>query len=958
MSVAPALADRAPSLDDAREVLRATFGHADFRGLQAGVIGEVLAGRNALAVLPTGGGKSMCYQVPALLTPGVALVVSPLIALMSDQVAALRQAGVAAARLDSNISPDERRRAWDGLEDGSLDLIYMSPEGLMQPATLERLGAAHVSLIAIDEAHCVSQWGHDFRPDYRMLGRLADVFPHAPRLAVTATADARTRADIRHELRLEDAAEFVDSFARPNLALSAERKTGGPKATHERVMELVRARPGRSGIVYAGSRDGTERLAAALRDQGAPAVAYHAGLDKDVRARRLTAFLEADEAVMVATIAFGMGIDKPDVRYVIHADPPASIEAYWQEVGRAGRDGEPAEGITLYGAGDMAWALRRIDEREAPGEVKAVQAGKARRFYAMLDGSGCRPAAVRRYFGEAQVEPCGACDGCTAPPKLMDATVLAQKALSAVHRMGGRFGRGRLVDHLLGRTKEVQASEKALPTWGIGGELPVSGWRDLIEQLLFDGLLQEDPNDGRPLVTLGDSAAVRAVYRGERKVSLKEAALTDRSRRSARTAGGGGAPRAQLGAATELGEADRHCAMEQVLELAHVAGKRIARQVHQRVAREARCRPHAGIARQPLEHALADDDQVFEPLAQRRHANLDDVEAVIQVLAELARLHFGAEVLVRRAQQPHVDRQLGDGTDRPHRALLNRAQQLALHRQRKVADLVEEQRAAVGRLKEAFAVVVGAGERALAIAKELGFEQLLRDGAAVDWHEGHRAAHAHFVNGARHQFLAGSRFAADQHRRHAARHFLDQRAHLLHRHRMPRHAAKGCAHRRRWRRGGGGARRPGGRRGAMLRRQARRIDRRATAAAAAERRSDDAAELLQIDRLRQIVVGTGTQGIDRVLRRPVRGDDDRLLAPAALLEPLQYVEAGAVGQPHVGDDGAVGAVLQVQQRVLHGAGGVEVVAFAQQRQLVERAQIGFIVDDEQAEVRCSGHGVR
>ena len=553
-SLSPARPSTPPSLDDARGVLRETFGHPDFRGLQAGVIGEVLAGRSALAVLPTGGGKSMCYQVPALLLEGVTLVVSPLIALMADQVAALRQAGVAAARLDSAISPEERRKAWDALGGGELDLVYMSPEGLMQPATLERLSARGIALAAIDEAHCVSQWGHDFRPEYRTLGRLAQVFPHAPRLAVTATADARTRADIRAELQLEDAAEFVDSFARPNLALNAERKTGGPKPTHARVQELVRARPGRSGVVYAGSRDGTERLAQALRDEGAPAVAYHAGLDKDVRARRLTAFLEADEAVMVATIAFGMGIDKPDVRFVIHADPPASIEAYWQEVGRAGRDGEPAEGITLFGASDLSWALRRIDEREVTGDVKAVQVAKARRLYAMLDGATCRAAAVRRYFGEEGAAPCGVCDVCRHPPAMANATTAAQKALSAVHRMGGRFGRGRLVDHLLGRTKDVAPQEKALPTFGIGGELPVSGWRDLIEQLLFDGLLAEDPNDGRPLVTLGDPAAVRAVYRGEREVKLREAAMSEPGRRVARP---GQAPRAQLGTGVELPEDDR-----------------------------------------------------------------------------------------------------------------------------------------------------------------------------------------------------------------------------------------------------------------------------------------------------------------------------------------------------------------------------------------------------------------
>ena len=378
-------------LDAAREVLRRTFGHAEFRGLQAGVIGEALAGRSAMAVLPTGGGKSLCYQIPSLIRPGLGLVVSPLIALMADQVAALQQAGVAAARLDSNATLDERSETWRRIGEGTLDLLYMSPEGLMQGPTLDRLSSRPLALVAIDEAHCVSQWGHDFRPEYRSLGRLVEVFPNVPRLAVTATADARTRDDIRSELRLQDAREFVDSFARPELQLSAERKAG---SSPSRVQQLVEARPGVSGVIYAGSRAKTEDLAQRLSALGVPALAYHAGLDKSVRHDRLTKFLEADAAVMVATIAFGMGIDKPDVRYVIHADPPASIEAYWQEVGRAGRDGQPAEGITLYGASDIAWALRRINEREVAPEVKAVQVRKARQLYAMLDGLGCRAAAL------------------------------------------------------------------------------------------------------------------------------------------------------------------------------------------------------------------------------------------------------------------------------------------------------------------------------------------------------------------------------------------------------------------------------------------------------------------------------------------------------------------------------------------------------------------------------------
>ncbi|MGH6970357.1 MAG: RecQ family ATP-dependent DNA helicase, partial [Caulobacteraceae bacterium] len=494
-----------------REVLREVFGHADVRGDQGEIIAELRAGRSALAVLPTGGGKSLCYQIPALMLDGLTLVVSPLIALMSDQVEALRQAGVAAARIDSNLEPAQREAAWRSVEAGETKLLYLAPEGLAGEAVLRRLAGRPVSLVAIDEAHCVSQWGHDFRPDYRALGRLADVFPGAPRLALTATADARTRADIRTQLRLGEAREFVASFARPELALAAERRGG-----RDRVGELVAARTGRSGIVYAGTRNGSEEIAADLAARGVRAKAYHAGLPRQERTERLAWFQGEDEAVMAATIAFGMGIDKPDVRFVIHADPPDSIEAYWQEVGRAGRDGAPAEGITLYGASDMSWSLRRMALRELSEEVRQAQIRKLRQLYAMLDGLSCRAAAVRAYFGEEDAAPCGVCDLCMRQPKGVDASEAAQKALSAVHRLGGRYGRGRLVDHLMGKTKAPSVEEAGLSTFGIGRELTVAAWRGLIDRLLFEGLLVEDFNDGRPLIGLGPAEAVRAVYRGER----------------------------------------------------------------------------------------------------------------------------------------------------------------------------------------------------------------------------------------------------------------------------------------------------------------------------------------------------------------------------------------------------------------------------------------------------------
>lgn len=512
----------AAGMDDAREILHRVWGHTDFRGLQADVVGEILAGRDVLAVLPTGGGKSVCYQIPAILRPGLGLVVSPLIALMTDQVEALKQQGVAAARLDSGVSMDDRSAIWRAARAGELDLLYVSPEGLAQPHLIDRLHELPLSLIAIDEAHCVSQWGHDFRPDYRTLGKLAELFPGVPRIAVTATADARTRDDIVRSLRLDAAEVFVDSFARPNLQLSAVRKENASRArTDAAVIDLVRQRRGKSGVVYCGSRDGCDRVAQALRDAGTNAIAYHAGMGTDDRDKRLARFLAEDGAVMVATIAFGMGVDKADVRFVIHADPPGSLEAYWQEIGRAGRDGEPAEGITLYGPSDIAWALKRLDGRPMAEEVKQVQVSKARRLFAMLDGAVCRPQAVRRYFGETDAGVCGVCDVCTDPPALYDATVQAQKALAAVQRLGGRFGRNRVIDHLLGKTKEVQPWESDLSTWGIGKDVSPNGWRDIVDHLLFEGLLLEDANDGKPLVGLGDPEAVRAVYRGERAIEVR-----------------------------------------------------------------------------------------------------------------------------------------------------------------------------------------------------------------------------------------------------------------------------------------------------------------------------------------------------------------------------------------------------------------------------------------------------
>ena len=512
----------AASLDAARDILRRTFGHADFRGLQAGVIGEVLAGRSALAVLPTGGGKSLCYQIPSLVRPGLGLVISPLIALMADQVAALQQSGVAAERLDSNTDHrGPRRHLAPRSTTATLDLLYLSPEGLMQPSMLERLSRLPLALVAIDEAHCVSQWGHDFRPEYRMLGRLAEVFPR--RAAPRRHRHRRRPHPRRHPRRAAARATRASSSTASRGPSWPCRRSASAAQGHGRVLELVAERPKRSGVIYAGSRDGVDKLAEKLVAAGVPALAYHAGLDKHLRAARLEQFLEADAAVMVATIAFGMGVDKPDVRYVIHADPPAAIEAYWQEIGRAGRDGAPAEGITLYSASDLAWALRRIDSRDVDDTVKSVQMRKLRQLYAMLDGAGCRPAAVRRYFGETGVHVLRRVRPLPrrrprppTPPKPRRRRCRPCTAWAAASAAAASS------TTCSARPRSRSPPRPRMSTWGIGREFSAAGWRDLLDQLLFEGLLREDPNDGRPLVGLGEADDVRAVYRGERRVSVRK----------------------------------------------------------------------------------------------------------------------------------------------------------------------------------------------------------------------------------------------------------------------------------------------------------------------------------------------------------------------------------------------------------------------------------------------------
>ncbi len=533
-------------------VLQQVFGYPAFRGQQAAIIAQVCGGGDALVLMPTGGGKSLCYQVPAIARhrqgKGVTLVVSPLIALMHDQVGALEEAGVQAAFLNSTLDGDEARRIERDLLAGRLQLLYAAPERILTPRFLAMLDSLHerglLGLVAIDEAHCVSQWGHDFREEYLGLSLLHERFAEVPRIALTATADAHTRADIIERLALGDARVFVDSFDRPNIRYTIVEKDDARKQLLRFLREEHDGPDGMdAGIVYCQSRKKVEETAAYLSEQGLVALPYHAGLDADLRRRHQDRFLREDGIVMVATIAFGMGIDKPDVRFVAHLDLPKNIEGYYQETGRAGRDGAPANAWMAYGLADVVNQRRMIDEGEAGEDFKRLQRGKLEALLALAEAHGCRRVRLLGYFGEAS-QDCGNCDNCLNPPAVWDATEAARKALSCIYRCrqasGFGFGSGHVIDVLRGKStdKVVQRGHDRLSTFGIGSDTAEPQWRGVLRQLVALGHIQVEGEYNT--LALADSA--RAVLKGDESVLLRVAAEAPPKPRSgkARKAGSGG----------------------------------------------------------------------------------------------------------------------------------------------------------------------------------------------------------------------------------------------------------------------------------------------------------------------------------------------------------------------------------------------------------------------------------
>ncbi len=515
----------------ALDILRSVFGYGDFRGLQQPIIEHVIAGGDALVLMPTGGGKSLCYQIPALVRPGLGIVVSPLIALMKDQVDALRQAGVRAAYLNSTLSAAEAADIEQAMRQGALDLVYVAPERLVTPRCLELLARCRLALFAIDEAHCVSQWGHDFRPEYLQLSVLHERFPDVPRLALTATADGPTRSDILARLKLDKAQIFAAGFDRPNIRYRVVAKA---EAKAQLLHFLAAEHQGDAGIVYCLSRRRVEEVASWLNERGRVALPYHAGLDAGTRERNQERFLREEGVIIVATVAFGMGIDKPNVRFVAHLDAPKSLEAYYQETGRAGRDGLPADAWMTYGMADVTALLALLDAASLDERQRRIERHKLNALLGFCETASCRRQVLLGYFGERDHPACGNCDNCLRPARVWDGLVAAQKALSAVFRTGQRFGVGHLVDVLRGElTERVQRfGHDKLKTFGVGTELDKREWQSVFRQLVAQGHLNVDV-EGHGGLHLSESAP--AVLRGEVPVAFRgEAAEPKLGRRRAR----------------------------------------------------------------------------------------------------------------------------------------------------------------------------------------------------------------------------------------------------------------------------------------------------------------------------------------------------------------------------------------------------------------------------------------